>query len=138
MPGEQDLAARHAEVRRDDAADPDLFSERALDGVRKRLPGAGEGPQRAGEDPLEFQHAAFVENDRVEILRIEPGVGQAPFNRRRWKGGVVLAPRQALFLYGTDRHAIDDERGRRIVVVRGYPEDLHLNTGSLADARPLV
>ena len=40
--GEQDLRARHAEVRRDDAAHPDLLAERVLDRVRKRPPGARE------------------------------------------------------------------------------------------------
>src|SRR6266496_2699979 len=30
--GEEDLVPRHAEVRRDDAANPDLFAQRALHG----------------------------------------------------------------------------------------------------------
>ena len=49
----------------------------------KRPPRAGERPQRAGQDPLELQHAALVEDDRVEVRRLEPGVIQAPFDRRR-------------------------------------------------------
>ena len=110
VPGEEDLPARHAEVRRDDSAHPHLFPERALDGVRKGPPGVRERPERAGEDPLELQHTALIKDHRVEILRLEPGVIQAPFSRPGRKRGVVLAPRQALFLYGADRHAIDDER----------------------------
>ena len=35
------------------------------------------------EDPIELQHAALVEDDGVEVGRIEPGVIQAPFDRRR-------------------------------------------------------
>ncbi len=48
------------------------------------------------------------------------------------KRRVVLAPRQALFLHGADRHAVDDERGGRVVVVGGDAEDLHVSTGSSA------
>ena len=120
------FAPRHAEVRRDDAAHPDLFAERVLDRVGKGPPGVGKRPQRAGQDPIELPHAALVEDDGVEIGRIEPGVIQAPFDGRQRKAGVVLAPRQALFLHGADRHAVDDERGGRVVVVRGDAEDLHL------------
>ena len=70
-----------------------------------------EGPERAGENPLELQHAALVEDHRVEILRIEPGLIQAPFDRPCRKRGVVLVPRQTLLLHGADRYAVDDERG---------------------------
>ena len=70
-------------MRRDDAAHPDLLAERVLHRVRKRPPGARERPQRAGEDPIELQHAALVEDHRVEVVRLEPGVIQAPFDGRR-------------------------------------------------------
>ena len=78
--GEQDLLPRHAEMRRDDAAHPDLLAERVLDRVRKRSPRARERAQRAGQDPLELQHAALVEHDRVEIGRLEPGAIEAPLD----------------------------------------------------------
>ena len=58
---------------------------------------------------------------------------QTPFDGAERKRRVVLVPRQALFLNGADRHAVDDERGGRVVVVRGDAEDLHLNTGSSAN-----
>ena len=132
VPREEDLASWNAEVRRDDAANPDFFAERVLHGVRERSPGARESAQRAGEDPLELQHAALVEDDGVEIGRVEPGVIEAPFDRPDREGGVILSARQALLLYGADGHAIDEERGRRIVVMRRDPENLHLNTGSSA------
>ena len=118
VPGEEHLRPRYAEVRRDRAAHPDLVAERALHRLRKRSPRTGKGAQRAGENPLELQHAAFVKHHRVEIRRIEAGVIEAPLDRREGKGGVVLPPRQALFLHGADRHAVDNERRRRIVVVR--------------------
>ena len=36
-------------------------------------------------------------------------------------------PRQALLLDSADRHAVDNERGGGIVVVRRNAENLHLN-----------
>ncbi len=110
--GEEDLVPRHAEVRRDDAANPDLFAQRALHGAREGPPGVGKGPQRAGENPLELLHTALVEHHRVEIRRIEAGPIEAPGNRADRKGGVVFTPRQALFLNGAHRHAVDNERRR--------------------------
>ena len=88
--GEQDLRPRHAEMRRDDAAHPDLFAERVLDRVRKGSPGARKRPQRAGEDPIELQHAALVEDHRVEIGRLEAGVIQAPFDGAERKAASFL------------------------------------------------
>ena len=95
------------------------------------LPGARKGSQRAREDALELQHAAFVEDDGVEIIGLEACVIQAPFDGCQRKARVVLAARQPLFLNGADGHAVDHERGRRVVVVGRDPEDLHLSTGSL-------
>ena len=88
--GEQDLLARHAELRRDDAAHPDLFAQRVLHRVRKRPPGVRERAQRAGQDPVELQHAALVEHHGVEVVRLEPGVLQAPFDRRQRKAASFL------------------------------------------------
>ena len=100
VPGEEDLPAIDAEVRRDDAAHPDLFAERVLHRMRKRSPRARECPQRAREDPLELQHAALVEDDRIEIAGVELRVVQAPLDRVQREARVVLPPRQALFLDG--------------------------------------
>ena len=134
--GAQDLRPRDVEMRGDDAAHPHFFAERILDGTGERPPGARERPQRAGQDPIELPHAALVEDHRVEVGWLETGVIQAPFDGPERKAGVVLVPRQSFFLHGANRHAVDHERGSRIVVVRGNPEDLHLNTGWSANLRP--
>src|SRR4029079_9672754 len=65
----------------------------------------------------------------------EPGLIEAPLDGSEWKAGVVLAARQTLFLYGTDGHAVDDECGGRVVVVRGDAENLHVSTGWWASRR---
>ena len=100
--------------------------ERVLDRVRKRSPRARKRAQRAGEDPLELQHAALVEDHRVEIRRARARLIEAPLDGAQRKARVVLAPRQPLLLHRRDRHAVDDERGGRVVVVRGDAENLHV------------
>ena len=50
---------------------------------------------------------------------------QAPLDGAEREPRVVLAARQALFLHGADGHAIDHERGRGVVVMRGDAENLH-------------
>src|ERR671935_2045808 len=49
----QDLVARHAEMRRNDAADPDLLPQCVLDRLWKRPPRMRKGAQRAGQNPFE-------------------------------------------------------------------------------------
>ncbi len=124
--GEEDLLPPHAELRRDDAAHPHFLAEGVLDRVWKRPPRSREGAQRAGENPLELEHAALVEDHRIEIRRVEAGVVEAPLDRARRKGGVVLPAREPLLLYGADGRAVHHQRGGRIVVVRRDPEDLHV------------
>src|SRR5262249_60529009 len=50
--GEKDLVAADAEVRRDDAARPDLLAERVLDGFRKRSPGMRKRSERRRENAV--------------------------------------------------------------------------------------
>ena len=117
--GEKDLVSRDSEVGGDDSADPDFLAEGILDGRRKGPPRVRELAQGAGQNALELQHAAFVEDDGVEIRRGQAGVIQAPFDGSGRKGAVVLLSRQPFLLDGADRHAIDQQRRRRIVVMRG-------------------
>src|SRR3954468_20652668 len=109
MAGAEDLAPRHVEMGSDDPADPDLLAERVLDRVREGAPRARKAAQRAREDPLELLHAAFVEDDRVEVGWIDAGRVETPFDGARRERGVVLAARQPLLLDGGHGHAIDDE-----------------------------
>ncbi len=129
---EEDLRPRHAEMRCDDAAYPYLFAERVFDRLRKRTPRARKRSKRARQDALELQHAAFVEDHRIELRRIDRRLVQTPFDRTCRKPGVVLVPRQPLFLDGAHRDAVDDKRGGRIVIVGGNAEDLHSRTDSWA------
>jgi hypothetical protein len=90
VPGEENLPAIDAEVRRDDAAHPDLFAERVLHGMRERTPRSRECTQRARENPCELEHAAFVEHDGIEVAGVELRVVQAPLDRVQWESRIVL------------------------------------------------
>jgi hypothetical protein len=68
-------------VRRDDAAHPHLLSSEFLTACGNDRHERGKRSQRTGEDAFELQHAAFVEHDGVEFLRVEASVVEAPLNR---------------------------------------------------------
>ena len=121
--GEEDPVAAHAELGGDDPLDPELAAERVLHRLREGGPGSREAAERQGEDALELEHRLFVEDDGVELLGLHAGEVEAPLDRGERKGSVVLAPREPLLLHGTDGHAVDEQRRRRVVVVRGDAED---------------
>src|SRR5262249_18226364 len=124
--GEEDLLARDAEVARDDALDPELLAERVLHRLREAPPRFGESAKRGREDALELEHRLLVEDDRVELLGLEPRLLEAPLDRRERERRVVLAAREALLLNRKGGHAVDDESRRGVVVMRRNAEDLHL------------
>src|SRR6185437_3968526 len=124
---EQNLARRNAQVRRDQPAHPDLLTERVLHRLWKRAPGTRKGPKGTRQNAIELQHRTLVENHRIQRLGADTGVIQAPLDRCQRERGVILAARKALLLNRCDRYAIDDERRRRIVIVRGDSENLHLS-----------
>ena len=76
-------------------------------------------------DALELQHRLLVEHHRVEVVRLEPGLAEAPLDGRQREAGVVLPPREPLLLDGDDRQSVDDQGRRGVVVVRGDAEDRH-------------
>src|SRR5207248_1218977 len=141
MLAEQDPVRADAEPRGDDPLDPELAAQRVLHGAGKAAPGAGEAAQGHGQDAIELQHRLFVEDHRVELLGFEVLLLEAPLDRGEGKRGVVLAAREPLLLDGADRHAVDQQRRRGIVVVRRDAEDAHqywlfIGTGRRAGAKP--
>ena len=123
MFGEQDLLARHAEPRSDDAAHPQLLAQRILHRMGEGAARAREGAQHRGQDAVELQHRPLVEDDGVEFLGLEPGAVEAIFDRAEREGRIVLAPREALLLHRRHRQAVDRRPPR--VVIRRETEDLH-------------
>src|SRR5256885_4140071 len=122
---EEDLASRDPEMRGDDPFDPELLAEQVAHRLGEAARGAREPAQRQGEDALEFEHRLLVEDDGVEIVRFELSFLQAEIDGSEGKGGVVLAPGEALLLNGTDRDPVDDQRGGRVVIVGRDAEDPH-------------
>ena len=137
MLGEQDLAARHAEIRRDDSSYPELLAERVFHRLRERTPGMRKSTQRASENAIELQHWTLIEHNGIERGRLDASMLQTPLDRRQWKRRVALVSREPLFLHSADGHSIHNDRCCRIVIVRGDSENLHLNThSSVNDCAP--
>src|SRR5260370_19452983 len=109
----------------DDSLHPELAAEGILHRAGKGAPGMREVAQRHRQDALELQERFFIENDRVELLRLEAALFEAPVDRRHRKIGVALAPGEPLLLDRTDRHPVDQKGGRGVVIVGGNAEDLH-------------
>src|SRR4030095_8644167 len=102
---EEDLARLYAEVRRNGAAHPHLFTQRTFHGRWKRPPGLREGAKRARQDPIELQHRPLVEDDRVELARLETAPLETPLDGVQRKRRVVLPSRETLLLDGAHWHA---------------------------------
>src|SRR6266851_230365 len=109
----------------DDSLHPELAAEGILHRAGKGAPGMREVAQRHRQNPLELQERFFIENDRVELLRLEAALFEAPLDRRHRKVRVALAPGEPLLLDRTDRHPVDQKGSRGIVIVGGDAEDLH-------------
>ena len=138
---EQDPFRSDAEPRGDDPLDPEFAAQRVLHRARKAAPGAREPAQGHRQDPIELEHRLFVEDHCIELLGLDARLLEAPFDGAEREPGVVLAAREALFLHRADRHAVDQHRGRRVVVVRGDAEDAHqywlfMGVGRRAAAKP--
>src|SRR5476649_2120378 len=91
--------------------------------------------KRRDQNTVEFEHGALIKNDSVEIIRLDASMVETIFDRRHRKGGIVFAARKSLFLDDGDWHAVDDKRGRRVMIVRRHTEDFHLNIDSRARGR---
>src|SRR3989442_6002873 len=74
---------------------------------------AGRGRELSFERPLEFQHRFVVEGDEVRLGGTESRRVQAVRDGVSREPGIVLLPREPLFVSGGDDIAIDDDRGQR-------------------------
>ena len=79
---------------------------------------SGEGAQAGRQYTVELEHRPLVEDHGVQVVRLQPGLVQAPFDGQEREGRVVLAPRQAFFLHRADRHAVHQQGGGGVVIVR--------------------
>ncbi len=114
--GEEDLSAV-----RELFANPVLHPELLAHPERHRLQEGAEAAWREVEvrleEALELQERLVVEGDGVERGGLDAPLLQAPESGLAREAGVVLLPREALFLRGRDDLAVDDEGGGGVVVV---------------------
>ena len=85
----------------------------------------GEGGEVADQQPLELEHGLVVEGDGAEVLGPESRLAQRPAGRIDREVGIVLLPRESLFVGGGDRNAVDQQAGRGVVVEAGQAQDVH-------------
>src|SRR5262249_12987211 len=123
--GEEDLLQGDSERGIDDRLHPELAAQRILHRPWKAAPGVREVSQREGENALELEERFFVEHHRIELFWSQAALFQTPLDRGHRKIGITFAPAQPLLLHRADWHTVDEQRGRRVVVMRGDAEDLH-------------
>jgi hypothetical protein len=76
--------------------------------------------QQAGE----FQHRLVIENDAVQVRRLQPAVTQAKLDGLPRKIRLVLDARKPFFLRGGDDLAVAQQRGGGVVVIGGNAQDV--------------
>ncbi len=94
---------------------PQLGADLSCECGRKGSPAAREGAHEVHQHALELGVGILVEDDGVDG-RVSGELANGR-HRTAWQSGVVLHPRQSLFLHGCDHHAVDDEGGCGVVVV---------------------
>ncbi len=83
--------------------------------------------RRVGEirldQPIELQQRLVVEADVVDVGGRQPCRAQAVVDRLHGKPFIVFLAGEALFLRRGDHIAVDEQRGRGVVIERGNSED---------------
>src|SRR5439155_8751524 len=79
--------------------------------------------ERAPQLAAEVRARIAGDGDVVEVPGGEARVGEAPGGSERGEAGAVLDAVEALLLGGRDELAVDDERRRRVAVVRVQAEN---------------
>ena len=125
MLGKQDLAAGHAKLGGDHSFYPELLPKHILHRLGVGAPRMWKTAQQGGDDAIELKGWPLVEDHAVKLFRFEPGVVKAPFNGGQGKRCIVFASGKTLFLYSRDRHAIDQQRRRGIVIMCRDAKDAH-------------
>ncbi|KAH2820923.1 hypothetical protein KXV85_003017 [Aspergillus fumigatus] len=81
------------------------------------------GHQRS-HDAVEREQRIVVENDGGELGGLDLRLFEAVVDGVRREARIVLLPAEPLLLCGGDNDAIADERGRGVMIERGYAENL--------------
>ena len=89
---------------------------------QKRSKAARRECQIRFNQPVELQQRLLVEADIVQPIGRQPGFVQTVVHRQRGKAGVMLDPREPLFLRRGDDLPIHNQGGRGVVVERGDAE----------------
>ena len=106
--------------------EPDFFLHPNRHRSPKRDQAAWRGREIRREQPFEFQKRFFVERDEIELGGAgETGFAQAVVDRMPGESGVVLSPRESLFLRSRHDLAVAHETGSAVVIKRRNAENVH-------------
>ncbi len=121
----ENLARFQVERALQPRTDPKPLVEPSSRRAPEQRPRGRERVDRAGEDARQLAEGLFVEDDRVEVPRLEARARQAPARGVLGQAAVVLDAREALLRRGGDGNAVHDQRRGRVVVVEAQAENLH-------------
>src|SRR5215470_2513260 len=87
-------------------SDPQLFAQPGLDGRNEHVARTRKCRPVTREDAFELQQWLFVEDDVVEVNRVDAAGFQAILDRTLWEAGVVLLAAEALFFGRRDDQSV--------------------------------
>ena len=122
---EEDPLRRNPEVLADQPFDPELLREPLDHRLAEDPEGSRIGRQRRHQDAVELDERLLVEDDPVEILAPELAGPEAELDRVDRKARVVLDPREAFLLSGSDDDAVLNECGGGVVEEARDAENVH-------------
>ena len=106
-------------------AEMELLAQPHRDGLPETAKSARRKREVGFQQSLELEIGFLVEGHVVEIAGADFRLRQAVFDRLGGKIRVVLLAGEALLLSGCHDLAVAHQRGRRVVVEGGYPQDVH-------------
>ncbi len=134
---EENLAVE-AQRLTDLAAHPQFLAEPALQCVDEGATGSRIRRGVAGHDALELEQRLLVEDDVIEVVRLEAARFEAVIRGLDGQSGVVLDAAETLFLGRCDQIAVAQQASARVVVEAGQAEDVQqLRIGAATRQRSL-
>src|SRR5262245_58195213 len=82
------------------------------------------GGRVARHDALELQQRLLVEDDVVQVVRVEVGGHETVVGRAQRQAGIVLESRKALFFGGRNQLTVAQQARSSVVVEAGQSEDV--------------
>src|SRR5690348_12253598 len=123
---EQDVVLGNTQFRRNCCPHPELVYHPSDHRFAENFIRQWVGLQDGHQDTIKFSKGLFEESDVVDITAANSCSIQAKLNGAFWKAEIVLNASKSLLFGRSDQLAIAQQCCRRIVVIAGNSEDVHL------------